>query len=124
MINALGQRTILQGYQSLITNQFSILIRGSFVVAVNFFTASGVVGSSYRLSEVERTTPAAPPKERDHLLGGAASPLLPRRGLRLSRRLFQTRVSRGRLVGNAQLTQEWNWNSRFASTTDLRTKRE
>src|SRR6266700_7543303 len=36
--------------------------------------ADGVVGSSHRLSEVERTTPAAPPKERDHLLDGAASP--------------------------------------------------
>src|SRR5947199_2211711 len=46
--------------------------------------ADGVVGSSHRLSEVERTTPAAPPKERDHLLDGAASPPLPRRGLRLS----------------------------------------
>src|SRR5438552_15327711 len=52
--------------------------------------ADGVVGSSHRLSEVERTTPflmfrptgltlrAAPPKERDHLLDGAASPPLPR----------------------------------------------
>src|SRR5213593_3280536 len=57
--------------------------------------ADGVVGSSHRLSEVERTTPAAPPKERDHLLDGAASPPLPRRGLRLSRRLSQTpRVQR------------------------------
>src|SRR3989442_15543504 len=49
-----------------------------------------VVGSSHRLSEVERTTPvlmfrptgltlrAAPPKERDHLLDGAATPPLPR----------------------------------------------
>src|SRR5437870_12385415 len=48
--------------------------------------ADGVVGSSHRLSEVERTTPflmfrptgltlrAAPPKERDHLLDGAAVP--------------------------------------------------
>src|SRR5207249_9688922 len=44
--------------------------------------ADGVVGSSHRLSEVERTTQAAPPKERDHLLDGAASPPLPRRGLR------------------------------------------
>src|SRR5437016_14540382 len=52
--------------------------------------ADGVVGSSHRLSEVERTTPAPPPKERDHLLDGAASPPLPRRGLRLSRRLSQT----------------------------------
>jgi len=40
MINALGQCTIFQGHQSLITNQFSILIRGSFVVSVNFFTPS------------------------------------------------------------------------------------
>ena len=74
--------------------------------------ADGVVGSSHRISEVERTTPflmfrptgltlrAAPPKERDHLLDGAASPPLPRRGLRLSRRLSQTPVSSGRLVGN------------------------
>src|SRR6266571_5402535 len=82
--------------------------------------ADGVVGSSHRLSEVERTTPAAPPKERDRLLDGAATPPLPRsiqscpagqrqntretvpsktkdlsaqfleRGLRLSRRLSQT----------------------------------
>src|SRR5437016_13428817 len=100
------------------------------------------VGSSHRLSEVERTAPflmfrptgltlrAAPPKERDHLLDGAASPPLPRsiqscpagqrqntqetapsktkdlsaqfleRGLRLSRQLSQTPVSSGRLVGN------------------------
>src|SRR5437016_1500579 len=48
------------------------------------------VGSSHRLSEVERTTPflmfrptgltlrAAPPKERDHLFDGAATPPLPR----------------------------------------------
>src|SRR5213594_1991978 len=55
--------------------------------------ADGVVGSSHRLSEVERTTPflmfrptgltlrAAPPKERDHLLDGAATPPLPRRGV-------------------------------------------
>src|SRR2546427_4146760 len=57
--------------------------------------ADGVVGSSHRLSEVERTTPAAPPKERDHLLDGAATPPLPRRGLRLFRRLSQTpRVQR------------------------------
>src|SRR6266446_5255472 len=52
--------------------------------------ADRVVGSSHRLSEVERTTPflmfrptgltlrAAPPKERDHLLDGAATPPLPR----------------------------------------------
>ena len=77
--------------------------------------ADGVVGSSHRLSEVERTTPflmfrptgltlrAALPKERDHLLDGAATPPLPRRGLRLSRRLSQTPVSSGRLVGNDQL---------------------
>src|SRR5256712_11410938 len=50
----------------------------------SFAGADGVVGSSHRLSEVERTTPAAPPKERDHLLDGAATPPLPRRGLRLS----------------------------------------
>src|SRR5437867_11442596 len=62
----------------------------------------GVVGSSHRLSEVERTTPAAPSKERDHLLDGAASPPLPRRGLRVSRRLSHPPVSSGRLVGNAQ----------------------
>src|SRR3989441_10213048 len=80
--------------------------------------ADGVVGSGHRLSEVERTTPvlmfrptgftlrAAPPKERDHLLDGAASPPLPRRGLRLSRRLSQTPVSSGRLVGNDQLAKE------------------
>src|SRR5919204_2434254 len=49
--------------------------------------ADGVVGSSHRLSEVERTTPAAPSKERDHLLDGAATPPLPRRGVRLSHRL-------------------------------------
>src|SRR2546428_13434008 len=63
----------------------------------------GVVGSSHRLSEVERTTPAAPPKERDHLLDATATPPLPRRGLRLSLRLSQTPVSSGRLVGNDQL---------------------
>src|SRR5438552_9012028 len=40
--------------------------------------ADGVVGSSHRLSVVERTTPAPPPKERDHLLDGAATPPLPR----------------------------------------------
>src|SRR5437899_9561600 len=55
--------------------------------------ADGVVGSSHRLSEVEPTTlpcfalsgshslrscPAAPPKERDHLLDGAATPPCPR----------------------------------------------
>jgi len=98
--------------------------------------ADGVVGSSHRLSEVERTTPAAPPKERDHLLDGAATPPLPRsiqscpagqlhnrkqvggrktknlsayfleRGLRPSRRLSQTPVSSGRLVGNDQFAKE------------------
>src|SRR2546427_12509671 len=62
--------------------------------------ADGVVGSSHRLSEVERTTlpcfalsgshslrscPAAPPKERDHLLDGAATPPLPRRGVPCTR---------------------------------------
>ena len=57
--------------------------------------ADGVVGSSHRLSEVERTTPAAPPKERDRLLDGAATPPLPRRGLRFSLRLSQTPVSSG-----------------------------
>ena len=46
--------------------------------------ADGVVGSSHRLSEVERTTPAAPPKEQDHLLDGAATPPLPRRGVRFT----------------------------------------
>src|SRR5438876_7470512 len=68
--------------------------------------ADGVVGSSHRLSEVERTTPAAPSKEWDHLLDGAATPPLPRRGLRLSRRLSQTPVSSGRLVGNAQAVMQ------------------
>src|SRR6266704_1838492 len=109
--------------------------------------ADGVVGSSHRLSEVEPTTPvlmfcptgltlrAAPPKERDHLLDGAATPPLPRsiqscpagqlqntqetapsktkdlsaqfleRGLRLSRTLSQTPVSSGRLVGNDQRSE-------------------
>src|SRR5437867_1130437 len=42
MINALGHCTIFQGHQSLITNQFSILIRGSFSVSVNFSTAPSV----------------------------------------------------------------------------------
>src|SRR5204863_5913822 len=56
----------------------------------------------HRLSEVERTTPAAPPKERDHLLDGAATPPLPRRGFRLSRRLSRRPVPSGRLVVNAQ----------------------
>src|SRR2546427_1287038 len=51
-----------------------------------------VAGSSHRLSEVERTTPflmfrptgltlrAAPPKERDHLLDGAAVPSFAKEG--------------------------------------------
>src|SRR6266545_1841413 len=56
--------------------------------------ADGVVRSSHRLSEVEPTTPAAPPKERDHLLDGAATPPLPRRGLRLPRRLSRPCVQR------------------------------
>src|SRR6266571_5083764 len=55
--------------------------------------ADGVVRSSHQLLEVERTTPflmfrptgltlrAAPPKERDHLLDGASTPPLPRRGV-------------------------------------------
>jgi hypothetical protein len=43
--------------------------------------AAGVVGSSHRLSEVERTTPSAPSEERDHFLDGAATPPLPRRGV-------------------------------------------
>src|SRR5881296_635289 len=43
--------------------------------------ADGVVGSSHRLSVVERTTPAAPSKERDHFLDGAATPPFPRRGV-------------------------------------------
>src|SRR6266849_5961640 len=34
--------------------------------------ADGVVGSRHRLSVVERTTPAAPSKEGDHFLNGAA----------------------------------------------------
>src|SRR2546428_2792388 len=66
--------------------------------------ADGVVGSSHRLSEVERTTPAAPPKERDHLLDGAATPPLPRRGLRLPL-VSHTPVSSGRLVGNDQVVK-------------------
>src|SRR5437773_827107 len=65
--------------------------------AASLAGAGGVVGSSHRLSVVERTTPAAPSKERDHFLDGAATPPLPRRGLRLSRRLSQTPVSSGRL---------------------------
>src|SRR5216117_1219762 len=85
---------------------------------VSLAGVDGVVGSSHRLSEVERTTPflmfrptgltlrAAPPKERDHLLDAAATPPLPRRGLRLSLRLSQTPVSSGRLVGNAQAVMQ------------------
>src|SRR5207247_508902 len=45
-----------------------------------FFHTFGVVGSSHRLSEVERTTPAAPSKERDHLLDGAAVPSFAKEG--------------------------------------------
>src|SRR5439155_13606935 len=75
--------------------------------------ADGVVGSSHRLSEVERTTPAAPSKEWDHLLDGAATPPLPRRGLRLSRRLSQTPVFSGRLVGNAQASLQGGVAERF-----------
>src|SRR5438046_1063125 len=48
--------------------------------------ADGVVRSSHRLSEVERTTPAAPFKGRGHLFDGAATPPLPRRGVRFSHR--------------------------------------
>src|SRR5437867_8422389 len=62
-----------------------------------------VVGSSHRLSDVERTIlpcfalsgshslrscPAAPPKERDHVFDGAAAPPLPRKGVRVAIRLF------------------------------------
>src|SRR5881396_2165026 len=36
-----------------------------------------------------RSCPAAPSKERDYLLDGAATPPLPRRGVRLSWRLSQ-----------------------------------
>src|SRR5437870_5192664 len=43
--------------------------------------ADGVVRSSHRLSEVERTTPTAPFKGRGQLLDGAATPPLPRRGV-------------------------------------------
>src|SRR5438093_4883831 len=43
--------------------------------------ADGVVRSTHRLLEVERTTPSAPVKERDHLLDGASTPPLPRRGV-------------------------------------------
>jgi len=44
--------------------------------------ADGVVGSSYQLSEVERTTPSAPDEEASpHLFDVAATPPLPRRGL-------------------------------------------
>src|SRR5438445_6591603 len=95
-----------------------------------------VVGSSHRLSEVERTTRflmfrptgltlrAAPPKERDHLLDGAATPPLPRRGLRLSLRLSQTPVSSGRLVGNDQPLQGGEYVPqllpRYAMSADVR----
>src|SRR6266568_8879375 len=39
--------------------------------------ADGVVRSSHQLLEVERTTPSAPSKERDHLLDGASTPPSP-----------------------------------------------
>ena len=45
-------------------------------------------------------------KEREHLLDGASTPPLPRRGLRFSRRLSQTPVSSGRRVGNDQFAKE------------------
>src|SRR5436309_10326860 len=45
-------------------------------------------------------------KCRGASLAGAATPPLPRRGLRLSRRLSQTPVSSGRLVGNAQAVMQ------------------
>src|SRR5437870_2789941 len=47
--------------------------------------ADGVVRSNHRLSEVERTTPAAPFKGRGHLLDGAATPPFPRRGVPCTR---------------------------------------
>ena len=56
--------------------------------------ADGVVGSSHRLSEVERTTPSAPSKERDHLLDGAATPPSPRRGISRSNALGKCPNSR------------------------------
>src|SRR5438132_5043694 len=43
--------------------------------------ADGVVRSSHPLSEVERTTPSALFKGTGHLLDGAATPPLPRRGV-------------------------------------------
>src|SRR5437867_12083200 len=43
--------------------------------------ADGVVRSSHRLSEVERTTRPRFAKERGHLIDGAATPPLPRRGV-------------------------------------------
>src|SRR5947199_5821324 len=75
--------------------------------------ADGVVGSSHRLSEVEPTTlpcfalsgshslrscPAAPPKERDHLLDCAATPPLPRRGVFVSYRLVLNSSTSGVLM--------------------------
>src|SRR5216110_3439600 len=42
--------------------------------------ADGVVGSSHRLSEVERTTPAAPSKEWDHLLEWHGHPSFAKEG--------------------------------------------
>src|SRR6058998_4096628 len=59
--------------------------------------ADGVVGSSHRLSEVERTTPAAPAKERDHLLDGTATPPLPRRGVFVSYRFILNSSTSGSL---------------------------
>src|SRR5438093_5949162 len=56
-----------------------------------------MVGSSHRLSEVERTTPAAPAKERDHLLDGAATPPLPRRGVFVSYRFILNSSTSGSL---------------------------
>src|SRR5436309_10950297 len=64
--------------------------------------ADGVVGSSHRLSEVERTTPAAPSKEWDHLLDGAATPPLPRRGLRLSLQLSSMPPCPAKDVGHSK----------------------
>src|SRR5437667_10206941 len=86
--------------------------------------ADGGVGSSHRLSEVERTTPAAPSKEWDHLLDGTATPPLPRRGLRLSRRLSQTPVSSGRLVGNAQASLQGGVAERFRKYREASAYRE
>src|SRR5439155_19911835 len=56
--------------------------------------ADGVVRSSHRLSEVERTTPAAPFKGRGHLLDGASTPPLPRRGALLDPKCCQENNTR------------------------------